>query len=445
MKKYVSFKHGGVTLPRPCIDFSHVSLENAYLPVSAVVPLCQHSGEESRALVSVGDTVREGLLIGKSTGNEGSSVHSPIPGVVREIKTIICANSVSTKAVVIDLKGSFDKLGKKREYFPWKTLSWGEIVHILAERGVVSMDSKAIPLAPYFFSRREKTIKTLVIKAFDTDPYCENTDALLATRLDTIIEGMAILARLLKPTRIVFAIAQDDANDYKEKTKELCAKLELSFDVVKFSYKYPSDSDRQLYEVLHGECLSGLKSISDSDMSVFSCETLFALTEALIFNKPVIERLVTVSGDAIRFPKVLKVRIGTRIGDVIDECGGFIGNPERLVIGTAMQGFAVMDLDTPITKNTSQIIALTRAETRSTQVHSCMKCGRCKSVCPERLDPKILYKYLDHSSENEDFLRSAQENGLLECSECGACSFECPARIPLLQLIALYKNTLLRK
>jgi electron transport complex protein RnfC len=160
----------------------------------------------------------------------------------------------------------------------------------------------------------------------------------------------------------------------------------------------------------------------------------------VVYGKPLIERLVTVSGGAIKNPANLRVRIGTPIGDLIEECGGFTEAPAKLVVGGPMTGFAVYDLDTPVLKGTSGVLALTAEETNSAARTACISCGRCIDACPMGLNPTILFKQVDHLEYEE-----ALESGLMDCRECGSCGYVCPAHIPLVHGIKLGKRMARKK
>jgi len=162
--------------------------------------------------------------------------------------------------------------------------------------------------------------------------------------------------------------------------------------------------------------------------------TIFAIYEAVTFGKPLIERVVTVSGGALKNPANLKTRIGTPIGDLIEDCGGFIETPAKIVVGGPMMGFTASDLDTPVTKGTSGILALTKKETRARADTQCLNCGRCIEACPMGLTPTLLYKQIDHG-----LFAEALESGLMDCKECGCCGFVCPAHLHLVQAMKLGK------
>jgi electron transport complex protein RnfC len=205
--------------------------------------------------------------------------------------------------------------------------------------------------------------------------------------------------------------------------------------VVPLHLKYPQGDEKQLLKAILGLEIPTGKLPIDIGAVVANVGTVNAIYEAVIFDKPLIERVVTVSGGAISRPRNLKVRIGTPISALIEECGGLTCVPEKIVVGGPMMGFAVYDTDIPVTKGTSGVLALTSKEVVNSERSACISCGRCIEACPMGLDPTSLFKSIDH--DNVDW---AMSQGLMDCKECGCCAFSCPAYIPLVQGFRLGKK-----
>jgi electron transport complex protein RnfC len=198
--------------------------------------------------------------------------------------------------------------------------------------------------------------------------------------------------------------------------------------IVPVKTRYPQEDERQLADAVLGIEIASGKSSIDNSALIFSAGTLFAVYEAVALSKPFIERIITVSGDAVRRQANLKVRIGTPVRDLLEECGGFRKQPAKLVIGGPMRGYAVGDAGMPVTKTTSGILVLTEAEIRRAQRYNCVQCGHCVRACPIGLEPVVLHKLIEHGRYAE-----AVELGLFDCTECGCCAYSCPSRIPLVQ------------
>jgi electron transport complex protein RnfC len=414
-----TFRYGGLSLDRAAAWQPVSPILNAFLPASALVPLKQHAGPAARCVVRKGDVVREGQLIGKAEASEAAHVHSPVPGVVTDIRMIRVAAETPMEAVEIALRGTFDKLGKREERYLWTSLSRADLLQTMRDRGVVEMEPDGRPLAALV--RERGSAKFLVLNALECEPYVRTETSLLAEKGKEVLEGFAILAELLGPALRVVALGpaeSEGALEFAAMAKSAGAGIEA----VHLMERYPQEMPNQLLSVMRLE----RQTPTPADAFIVRPSTTLALFEAIVLAKPVVERYVTVAGGAIKRPAVLKARLGTPIGDLIEECGGFVDAPERIVLGGPLRGIPVHNLDAPINKSTSAVLALTSAETNLHHVEPCIRCGRCSEVCPERLSPSDLFRRIERDRHEEAFAL-----GLDSCSRCGACGYVCPSRIPL--------------
>jgi electron transport complex protein RnfC len=395
-------------------------IENAFLPMNASVVLKDsRDGREPILVVSLGQEVREGQLLAKSAGKGSSNIHSPIPGIVRRIEKIQTPGGFESTTVLVSLAGSFSVLGKKPERYLWKSLNKGDLSHIVQEKGIVRV-SNGESLYDSIAERASKPGFVLVVNALEMDPYRRTEEAILALRPTDVVDGCAIACRMSSPARIVLAVDETIEQGTIDKLKEIIAASELDVAIQSFKRKFPQDMTRQIAVALD---------IKDSG-SIFVLEpsTLIALHEAIVSNKPHIEQYVYVGGAAIKRPSILKARIGAPIGDLIEECGGFCGQPETIIMGGPYTGRAVADLDASVTRTTRAILALTSTETKSAPERACVRCGDCIQVCPEGLNPYAMIKFLRAGSLDDAF-----KAGLDRCSSCGACAYVCRSRIPLVK------------
>ncbi len=414
MKSSRTFRHGGIRVEAGLDWEQRGTARNAFLPNGAVILLKQHAGKQARCVVRRGEYVREGMVIGRADGAFSAQIHSSIPGIVRDIKMISLPEGGQSEAVLVALEGSFDRLGRKGERYLWKSMGRTEIISTLRDRGVVDTAAPGMPIHDLLSDRKE--IGLLIVNAIECEPYLRAEECLLRDKGAEVMEGIAILQKVLAPkkivvttsqaTTIVLPLSKDDGVDVK---------------LVSFEARYPQDMPRQLLEALDGSRKRPM-----TDALIIKPSTAFAVYEAIVIAKPMVERYVSVSGGAIKRPAVLKTRIGTTIGDLIEECGGFLGPPARLVIGGTLRGHSVYDLDVPITKTTSAVIALSSEEVGSQLRSPCIRCGRCNEVCPERLDPSLLFRLIERGMWSR-----AAELGLGACTVCGACGYICPSRMPL--------------
>jgi electron transport complex protein RnfC len=408
-------------------------IRNAPIPSVAIVPMSQHMGKPARCIVSAGDEVREEMLIGEADGMFSANVHSPVPGKVSEIREVYLPNGIRSEAVVIELEGEFDRSGKGEERMDWSGLTGQDLLGKIAEKGIVGLGGATFPTKIKYFIREGLSVETLVVNGVECEPYLTGDHRLMLERTGELLEGAAIVERILEPDRVVFAVEQNKPDAIAALSREIAGRG-LAYEVAPLRVKYPQGDEKQLLKALIGrEVPSGGLPI-DIGAVVSNVGTVNAIFEAIVWNKPLIERIVTVTGSCIADPGNYKVRIGTRFRDLIEECGGFTEPPAKVVAGGPMMGFAVSDIDMPITKGVSGILAISKREAGQGDQTTCIRCGRCIAHCPFGLDPTRLYKLIDHQE-----YQAALDAGLMDCKECGCCSFVCPAGIYLTQGLKLGK------
>ncbi|HEQ72151.1 MAG TPA: RnfABCDGE type electron transport complex subunit C, partial [Spirochaetia bacterium] len=267
----------------------------------------------------------------------------------------------------------------------------------------------------------------LIINGVECEPYLTADHRLMLEKADEILEGIRIVQKIvgMPEVRIAVEINKPDAIETLERK---ILERGLEFQVVPLKVRYPQGDEKMVLKaVLDREVPRGGLPL-DVGAVVSNVGTVYAVYEAIVWRKPLIERICTVTGQAVARPANLKVRIGTPIGEVLEDCGGFQEPPVKVVLGGPMMGFAAVDLSTPVTKGVSGIIALGKKEAALFQGNPCIRCGRCMAVCPWGLFPTVLYKLI----ENQEYA-AAWEEGLPDCKECGCCAYVCPSRIPLVQ------------
>lgn len=436
--KLKSFPKGGIHPPhRKNSRYNRDDL-NAPIPQLAIIPLSQHIGAPSTSLVKVGDVVKEEQLIGQAAGFVSGNIHSPVPGEVVEIKNIFLPNGRESEAIVIKTKGEFTRLGKVSETYDWKKLTDLEIIEKVKEMGIVGLGGATFPTHVKLTLPDSFQLENLIINAAECEPYLSSDHVLMVESAKEITIGLKILKRVLNPKKISIGIEvnKKDAAIHLEKVFK---EEELEAEVVLLKNKYPQGAEKNLVKAIVGcEIPSGKLPLSVGVVNL-NISTVFSIYEGICLNKPLVERFVTISGGAVKNPGVYRVRVGTTAQSLIEECGGFTEDPVKVVFGGPMMGFSVFDLDTPVTKGTSGIIALTKKEVKSARTTSCLKCGRCVNGCPMGLVPSRLFKLIDHNMMDE-----AIEEGLLDCVECGSCGYNCPAHIYLVQQFRAGKSVVRR-
>lgn len=429
-----TFPAGGIRPPDGKSLSCNAPIKNAIVPSVARVPLLQHLGTPAFPVVHVGDRVREGMLIGRPDGIISAAVHSPIPGVVVGLEEIGLLDGRSSLAVVIALDGVFDRSGRRSEARPERQPTLQELADLLRANGVVGLGGTSFPTHLKFAMSKGVRIEHLVVNGVECEPYLTADHRLMIERTREILKGVQIAASALNPLNITVGIDENKPDAIRAMT-DTSAGMGIEITVVPVESKYPQGDEKQLLKALLGREVPSGGLPLDVGAVVLNVATLHALYDAVALDKPLFERVVTMSGGALRSPANLKARVGTPIGALIQECGGFLVEPARLVAGGPLTGRTILDLDTPLTKGISAIIALTSAEARTAPETACISCGRCVEVCPMGLDPATLFKQVEHDRHEE-----ALEGGLLDCRECGCCSYVCPARLPIVDSLRLGKR-----
>lgn len=421
--KIYRFPRGGLELKDPTVPVagsSHI----AFLPTLALIPLTQHPGSEALALVNAGDMVHEGMLIGRGRGAGSTNIHASIPGRVLRIVTWKLADGRTSQGILIRLEGSFDKLGKKKDNYNWQGLSSFDLLRILSEKGIVEMEEPGLPFVDIVHDATgQGKIVSLVVRLIFDDPWLVADYVLSQERLDEILIGASIAAKASSASTILFAIS-DQELELAERIKKRSAELGIKLDVLITGSRYPQRNRQELETVLRS--YQRAESIDLGSFCICGPATLAAIHDAVVLNKPVMERYVAVGGGSIKYPQVLRVRIGTRIGDVISQCGGFLVQPNKIATGSPLKGIVVQDLDEPVTKTTIAIVALTEEQIGGEIVNDCTNCGECRTVCPVGLDPEYLYKLALLERDSEALVHKANS-----CHGCGCCEVVCPSRLPL--------------
>lgn len=415
-------------------------IQTAVIPSIAAFPLLQHAGVPAERLVSVGDRVFEGMVIAREAGELSSPIHSSIPGVVSAIRSIRLPNGERSESIIVRLEGEFVRPTRKEpEGPPQRARSRDELLGVFRERGLVTLDSDSVPLHVQWRLPKGKSVRILVVSLIREEPYITAEERLAELRPDAVAQGLEVAIRVLNPSGIVLARGEVEpdagGSELVEAVGRLASEAGMAFSVKSIGSPYLRGGRRELVRAMSGERIPVGASILDSGVVVTNPSTLTAVHDAVNSGKPLVERYVSVAGGALERPATLRVRIGTRIGDLIDECGGLKELPERIVHGGPLSGSVVYDLDTPVVKNTRAIVALTGRETALGDRLPCINCGRCLSVCPEELNPAKVFRLIEHARYSR-----AAEAGLFNCSECGSCGVVCPSHIPLVEGLRVGKR-----
>lgn len=421
MVKSLKLRKGGIRLP--LIQEKPDSYTNAFLPSIALVSLsCCEKGKES-VFVSAGEYVKEGQLIAKCSATN-SSFHSPVPGRVLGIWDSPLPDGSFGKAVGIQMEGSFSLLGKPYGKLQWKSLDSKTLRTMFSAYGVVNTSGKVLPVSEEINKIRPTL---LIVRLFEKDPTYVMDSFILNNFINEVIEGSAVIAKASGVKKIFYIFGELTElafiMDFISRANSVMTPgVTVDFSTVR--EVYPVSNKNLLLDSLRSQ----KKIPQDSVPMVVDSSTVVSAFSAVTCDRPVLERFVHVSGSGVVNSKMLKVRIGTKIGDLIDECGGFSGTPGRIIVNGLFSGVSVYDLDTPVSKETESVIVVEKEDYREFSMTDCIHCGACISVCPVGINPVKIYSYIRNNLIDEAVF---EEGG--SCISCSCCSSVCPARIPLVK------------
>lgn len=409
------------------------------LPEVVTVPLSQHIGAPATPIVVKGDKVLAGQLIASATGFVSSNIHSPVSGTVTAIDSVPDAGGTRRPAIIIKVEGDDWAWGIDRsaELKRGCTLEPAQIIEKVAAAGIVGMGGATFPTQVKLSLPAGKRAEYLIINGVECEPYLTSDHRVMLERGAELIEGVRLLARALGVKKSFIGI-ENNKQDAQRNLGAIIAGAE-DVAVVPLKVKYPQGGEKQLIAAVLGrEVPSGALPI-DVGVVVQNVGTALAVYEAVQKNKPLVERVVTVTGKNVAEPSNLLVRIGTPIRALIEYCGGVPGDTGKIVGGGPMMGRAMANPDAPVTKGTSGILVVREKEAVRDMPLTCIRCGKCVSVCPMGLQPFMLYKLSSHNmfAQTEGFYAN-------DCIECGSCSYTCPASLPLLDYIRLGKAEVMK-
>jgi electron transport complex protein RnfC len=369
------------------------------------------------------------MLVGRACDQGSANIHAAVPGKVVGAVSWKMLEGYTNDALVIRLEGSFDKLGRREEIFPWQRLSAEMLQTLIAEHGVVVMESSGLPVSDLIASfRAVEGRRTLVVRCVFDDPWLAADYVLCRERLGAVVEGSVIAARASQSERIVYAVSRRE-RDLGDRFLAESSAYDITASVAVVGSRYPQRNRRELEMALRN--YAGAGGLDLGRILFLGPATLAAIHDAVKLRRPILDRYVAVGGSAVRTPQVMKARIGARIGDLFEECGGFRGPPKRIATGSPILGRLTLNLDEPLVKNTYAVFALLQSQIGGGRSRNCIGCGECRAVCPVGLDPEELYKTVGISGGFEGSLSILAK----QCHSCGCCDVVCPSRLPLSAVI----------
>lgn len=432
----LSFKGG--THPPGRKEFTqHKNIEKAQVPQIVTIPLQQHIGAPCEPIVKRGDYVKMGQRIGEPKGFVSAPVHSSVSGTVKSIEPVPSATGFKVMAVVIENDG-LDVLDDSIVPANYDELSPEDLKKIVLDSGLVGLGGATFPTHVKLSPPEDKKIDFIILNGAECEPYLTADHRLMLEEPESIVRGLKIIMKILGVDKACIGI-EDNKPDAIDSMRRAAAG-ETGISVVALKTKYPQGAEKQLISAITGRQVPSGGLPMDVGVIVDNVGTAAALSKAVETGMPLIERVVTVSGKGIKEPKNLLVRIGTSFEDVINQCGGIVGQPDRIISGGPMMGIAQYTTAVPVTKGTSGILVLTEEEVKSPKPNPCIRCGKCVQACPINLMPLFISAH----ALREDY-DATEKLHVLDCIECGSCSFVCPSRRPLRQSIQVAKKEVISK
>jgi electron transport complex protein RnfC len=429
-----TFKIGGVHPPENKITAGK-KIEILPLPKTVFIPVAQHIGAPSTALVNKGDAVKVGQIIAKSSGFVSTNIHSSVSGKVKKVDVSVDSSGYPKQGIFIDVDGDewLEGIDRSETLNSTFDLDGMTIVQKIQEAGIVGLGGATFPTHVKLVPPKGMKAEVLLINGVECEPYLTSDHRLMLEKADEILVGTQLLMRAMNVEKAAIGIENNKPDAIQLLTDK--AKNYNGITVIPLKVKYPQGGEKQLIKAVTGrEVPSGGLPIAVGAV-VSNVGTAFAVYEAIQKSKPLFERVVTVTGKGVSNPSNFKVRIGTATSELIEAAGGLPENTGKIISGGPMMGRALASLDVPVTKGTSGILVMLESEAKRGGYMDCIRCSRCVSVCPMGLEPYLLMTF----GQKQIFDR-AEEDRIMDCIECGSCSYTCPSNRPLLDYIRYGKG-----
>lgn len=428
--------HGGIH-PNDGKDLSKDKPMKPVLPKGDLVyPVSQHIGAPAVPVVKKGDRVLTGQLIAEAGGFVSAPIYATVSGTVKTIEPRRVVTGDMVNSIVIENDGQYEEVAYEPRTL--EEVSKEEIIERIKKAGVVGMGGAGFPTHVKLSPKEPDKIEYVIANCAECEPYLTSDYRRMLEEPEKLINGLKVILKLFDNARGILAV-EDNKPDCIEKLKEL-TKDETKISVRALKTKYPQGAERQLIYATTGRAINSSMLPADAGCVVDNVDTVVAVYNAVIEGRPLMNRIVTITGDAIKEPQNFIVRIGTNYQELLEEAGGFKEEPAKIISGGPMMGFALWGTDVPTTKTASALLCLTHDEVSESEPTACINCGRCVEVCPGRVVPSRLADYAEH--HNEEMFQ--KHNGM-ECCECGCCSYVCPAKRQLTQNIKSMRKILLAK
>ena len=436
-----TFKIGGVHPEENKLSAGQ-PIRDAQLPKQAVFSMFQHIGAPANAVVKKGDEVKVGTLLGEAGGFVSAPIYSSVSGKVSKVDVALDASGTRRMAVTVDVEGdeweeSIDRSADLVKLSDRPELDGKTIVEKIKAAGIVGMGGATFPTHVKLCPPPGKVAECVIVNAVECEPYLTADHRLMLEHPDEILVGLQLVMKAVGVNKGYIGIEKNKPDAIALMTEK--AKQYPEIEIVPLKVKYPQGGEKQLIDAVINRQVPAPPALPiDTGAIVQNVGTIFAIYEAVMKNKPLIDRVITVTGKSLSQPSNLRARLGTPFSQLIDECGGLPEDTGKIIGGGPMMGKALMSLEVPMTKGSSGLLIMRQDEAKRVEVDPCIRCAKCVGACPMGLEPYLLAKV----SEQKDW-EVAEREDIVSCIECGSCQFTCPSHRPLLDYIRLGKSTVM--
>jgi electron transport complex protein RnfC len=434
MKSLLTFPKGGVHPPEFKTQTQGLGIEVMPVPDELELILGQHIGAPCTATVAKRDVIVEGAVIGEVKKGLGVPLHAPAAGKIKDLATSVHPVRGSSPSITLEV----DREAAPVQYqkVDWRQLSGSDMLAKIHAAGVVGIGGAGFPTHVKLNPPADSAVDTLVLNGAECEPYITADHRQMLEHSTEIVQGARIILKILGISECHIGIESNKPDAIREMSKaaQEGSAADCAITIQTLQVKYPQGSEKQLIQAVTGRKVPSMALPSSVGVVVQNVSTAKAIYDAVVYSKPLTEKVVTIAGKGIARPANLQVKIGTKIIDIVDYLGGLKPGLAKIIMGGPMMGFAVSSLDIPVTKTTSAILFLSEDEIDSKPYSQCIRCGWCLDACPMGLEPKEIGIYVE-ANRAED----TAQFGVFDCFECGSCSYICPAKRPLVQFVRLAK------
>jgi electron transport complex protein RnfC len=427
---------GGLHPPDSKSYTEHKAIETCPLPEELVIPAMQHIGAPAEICVAVGDRVYKGSVIATAKGFVSVPIHASTSGEVIAVEPRMHPVGKLLPAVVIKPDGE-DVWDPEIKGQDPDNLDAATLKNLILKAGIVGLGGATFPTHVKLSPPAEKKIDTLILNGVECEPFITADHRLMLEESERLIDGINILRKVLGIDKAVIGI-ETNKPDAIAKLGKAC--IPHKIEIIPLEVKYPQGAEKQLIDAVTGRQVPSGGLPMDVGVVVQNVGTAVAVSDAVRLGRPLVERIATINGPGIKEPKNLRIAIGTPLSHLVEQCGGIVGEPGKIIMGGPMMGHTQLSLDIPAMRGTSALLIFPRDDVNTKPAGPCIRCGRCISACPIHLLPTQLAAYA-----RLDMIDEAESNHALDCIECGCCTYICPAGLPLVQSIRYAKSGIMAK